>query len=865
MMIRTFKSCVYCLLLITLPCKAQIIDSFTDGDLKHNPSWIGDTSNFEVNAALQLHLNAPAVTGKSLLVTSSEVSTGAVWKFWTQLDFNPSSSNYAKVYLMSDKARIDSSLRGYYIRIGGTDDDISLFRQDGTASKLIIDGRNRILNASVNKVSVMVTRSFAGEWLLNCDSTGFTNYEELGSVRDTTYWTSRYFGVQCIYSSTRSNKFLFDNFEVTGKKSTDTIPPVVTSVSAVDDSLAVIKFSEEVDPVSVVADNFQLPSGFALQKFWFDDGKTVMLQFSSLIPCREKLGIDISGIQDRAGNTMNASAFSVTFCPGDAYDILITEIMADPDPPVLLPNVEYLELANRSGVKLNLEKWQLQVGSSKYYFPAIDLPADSFLIVCSSNGCSQFKSSSLCFEILSSSTLNNTGEYLGLRNKKGKLIHWINYDESFYRDDLKKAGGWSMEMVDLTQPCLGAENWKVSVDLQGGSPGKTNSVSGTVVDIKAFLYSHLHLTNDSTIRLYFTKPLNLAVLNKSTFALDQGFGAPADIAVDTLQNLYIDLVFSKQVLPGVTYKLDILQDITACTGQKVFGISQEFKKPEIPSPGDILINEILFDALPGSQEFVEFYNNSDKYISSADLKLAYRSPAAAYNSAFSIGTYPFLIPPRTFLIAAKSTDGFEQLYHIPDMRFVLPCFNIPTLSNTEGCVALMTKSLETLDELCYSDKMHFSMLVNKSGVSLERIRYNLPTSDQANWHSAAATDGFATPGAQNSQFLEEVNSEKEITLEYEIFSPDNDGYKDIETIHYQLDKPGFVANIIVFDAVGRRIRLLANNKPLGTSGSLVWDGIDDKGRLTQTGIYLIYIELHHQSGEVKRYKKTCVLGGKMRR
>ena len=864
-MIRTFKSLVYCLLLVTLPAKAQITDFFDDGDFRNNPSWVGDISHFEVNAALQLHLNAPAVTGKSFLVTPSEVSTGAVWKFRAQLDFNPSSSNYAKVYLMSDKARLDSSLKGYYLRIGGTDDDISLFRQDGLTSKLLIDGRNGMLNASLNKVAVMVTRSFQGEWVLNCDSAGISGFGEMGSVRDTTYWNSKYFGLQCVYTSTRSNKFLFDNFEVMGKRSADTIPPVIVSIAAIDDSLAVIKFSEEIDPASAASGNFTLSAGFAVYKMWLTDGKTIMLQFSSGIPCREKLQVTISGIKDLAGNIMSSSTQYLNYCPGNAYDVLITEIMADPDPPVSLPNVEYLELFNHSGIKLNLEKWQLLVGSSRFVFPSIDIPADSFLVVCSTNGCSQFRTTSPCIEILSSSTLNNTGEYVGLLNKKGKLIHWVDYDECFYRDDLKKSGGWSMEMIDITQPCLDGDNWKASTDLRGGTPGKINSVSGIVADSRVFQFEHIYLPNDSTVRLYFAKPLNIASLNKSAFSIDQGIGAPFVMAVDSLQNIYVDLIFRKKFLPGTTYKVENIDDITSCAGQKAFGFSASFMKPVMPEKGDIIINEILFDALPGTQEFVELYNNSDKYININDLKFAYRSSSATYNSPVNLGEYPFLISPHSFLVAAKSKEGFGQLYHVPDIRFVLTCNNFPALSNTEGCVAILNKSLGTLDELCYSDKMHFSMLVNKSGVSLERIRYNNPTSDPSNWHSAASDAGFATPGAQNSQLLEDVESDNEITLEYEIFSPDNDGYKDVETIHYQLGKPGFVANIIIFDAVGRRIRLLANNKSLGTSGSFFWDGIDDRGRLAQTGIYLIYIELHHPSGEVKHYKKTCVLGGEMRR
>jgi len=41
--------------------------------------------------------------------------------------------------------------------------------------------------------------------------------------------------------------------------------------------------------------------------------------------------------------------------------------------------------------------------------------------------------------------------------------------------------------------------------------------------------------------------------------------------------------------------------------------------------------------------------------------------------------------------------------------------------------------------------------------------------------------------------------------------------------------------------------------------------LDDKGRLAQTGIYLIYTEFHHPTGEIKQFKNTCILGGDMNR
>lgn len=215
---RTFKFLFYLFIFVSLPCSAQWNDSFDDGNFKQNRPWSGDSSNFAINTELQLHLNAPAVAGKSFLSTPSGISTGAVWKFWAGLDFNPSSGNYAKVYLMSNTEKLDSSLNGYYVRIGYTNDDISLFRQDGTTSKLIIDGRDGMLSKTINKISIQVKRSFSGEWEISCDTTGLTNLASLGTGIDTTYQSSSYFGVQCIYTATRSNKFLFNNFEVTGKR-----------------------------------------------------------------------------------------------------------------------------------------------------------------------------------------------------------------------------------------------------------------------------------------------------------------------------------------------------------------------------------------------------------------------------------------------------------------------------------------------------------------------------------------------------------------------------------------------------------------------------------------------------------------------
>jgi hypothetical protein len=612
------------------------------------------------------------------------------------------------------------------------------------------------------------------------------------------------------------------------------------------------------------AANYRLTGDFSVDGITVSSEETVLLHLSKPLSCSAEQSVVLTGLKDKAGNRMNDTTILVSYCPGEVFDVLITEIMADPDPPVKLPNMEYLELYNRSNSTLELENWTLLLGSDIKKLPCFVLAPDSFLMLCTAKGCGNFGKS--CLDILSSYDLNNSGEYVGLINAKGKLIHWVHYSDEWYKDDLKKSGGWSLEMIDTANPCSGEVNWEASTDVRGGSPGMKNPVNGTIEDNLVFDYEKIFIPNDSSIRLYFNKALDTEALVPDWFQVDNGKGFPIKLTVDELEHTYIDIGFQSVFSNGITYNLQISPSLKSCAGNE---LGQQMVLPfSIPAQiekGDVIVNEVLFDALPGTQEFVEVYNQSDKYLQSSDIKFSYHATGGDYENTYSLGNYPFLIAPKSFVVAANSVEGFKEHYDIPDWHSLNKVESFPALGNDEGCVAILNPSLEVLDEFCYSAKMHMPELVNKSGVSLERIRYNSPTQDASNWHSAASTSGFATPGAENSQYLDEELTDSEVSLEFEIFSPDNDGYKDVEVIQYKLDQPGYVANIMVFDASGRRVRLIANNKPVGTEGSFTWDGIEDNGRMAATGIYLIYTELHHNSGTVKKFKNTCVLGGELKR
>lgn len=51
------------------------------------------------------------------------------------------------------------------------------------------------------------------------------------------------------------------------------------------------------------------------------------------------------------------------------------------------------------------------------------------------------------------------------------------------------------------------------------------------------------------------------------------------------------------------------------------------------------------------------------------------------------------------------------------------------------------------------------------------------------------------------------------------------------------------------------------NELLGTSGTFSWDGTTENNEKGRIGIYIIFVEVFDLEGDVKSFKKTCVLAG----
>jgi hypothetical protein len=133
--------------------------------------------------------------------------------------------------------------------------------------------------------------------------------------------------------------------------------------------------------------------------------------------------------------------------------------------------------------------------------------------------------------------------------------------------------------------------------------------------------------------------------------------------------------------------------------------------------------------------------------------------------------------------------------------------------------AVVLQSLRTatqLDRFDYNDDLHFALINDTEGYSLERISPDRPaTSDNTNWQSASDVAGKATPGFLNSQYAPTANASGEMSIDPALFSPDNDGFEDVLTIAYRFEQAGFVGNMSIYDIAGREVRALMENNLLG--------------------------------------------------
>ena len=580
------------LILPIFQIQAQLTEDFSDGDFTSNPLWNGDVSNFIVNGAMELQLNAPAVTDTSYLVTETGIldfTNTVTWEFRMNLLFSPSSNNTGRFYLCSNQENLKGSLDGYYIRIGesGSVDKIKLYRQDGTSSALIATGIYGAYGVSPD-ARIRVTRDLAGNWLVEADSLGGTNFIFEAGATDTDHTFSKYSGVWCKYTTSNSGNFIYDDISIVGNVIVDNDPPAVVSANVSGANLIDITFNESVSVTAEDINNYVLP-GDGNPLIVTNNNNVFELMFNTPFSAGATLSLEISNIEDLSSNILN-----------DTIDIIV------PDTALL---------------------------------------------------------------------------------------------------------------------------------------------------------------------------------------------------------------------------------------------------------GEVVVNEILFDPFTGGSDYVELYNNSTKSLDLYNYMIANFDDGVDNHKEIPIN---YILIPGEYVLLTEDSASTAAAYNYRNTAVFIE-MDLPTFNNDSATVYVLNPDSLILDQFSYNDDMHFELINNVEGVSLERIDQNTATNNAFNWHSAAEAVGWGTPGMENSQNYSAGSSGMFFTVETPVFSPDNDGHEDVGVFSYTMENAGNVANLFIYDHHGRIVKQLLKNELLGTDGTVSWDGVINTGEKGRAGIYIVYFEVFDLQGNISAEKKTITL------
>ncbi len=880
---------------IVIPEKVYLVqDDFSDGDFTNNPTWGGNTDSFEVSDVdgnNMLHSINQTASAKFYLSTPSNVVNNCEWDFDVQLHFATSSNNYIDFYLISDKPDLSATdITGYLIRVGDPKDGIHLYKRNGSTTLELIKtvGENITENSTLK---IKIIRQSDNSWSIAYDKTGTGRSfvaPTLSAAESSPILTGSYLGVYVVQStSSFFEKHYFDNIYA-GPIIPDTTPPTVTGVALDALNQIAVSFSEAVNPIST--SNFNLSGiGAPSEAILSADGLTATLTFANDLPVGSYT-LSMNNITDLAGNPLQTVDYQVTV-PEKVY--LVQDNFSDGDftnNPTWSGDVELFTIED--------EMLKLNTNQNKSYLSTLssvtnDCEWDFWTNIKFDTSDGNYTDIYLMSNKQNLLATDITGYFVRIGSKMDNISLYkiVKGDTTVIIRGVNKVSGTSNNFIRVRVIRKSDNSWEIRYDPAGGSafinggiaaadasPILNSFYMGVAATVTSSNFSKIYYDNfyagqiipDTTppdiqsvvvntantkeVKVIFTE--GVQPLTTANFTLLTG-EHPTSVTLSTT-DASVTLTFANGFIPKQHYKITVT-DLIDLDGNVTGTTEYTFGVAEYPVVGDLIINEIMFNNPDGAEEYVEVYNKSDKILDVSGILFGPKKADGTISSkAIPNGT---IMLPYTYLALCKTPDIERNYFQCPDTANLIS-MPLTALSN-EGATIVLYKDVNIFDELTYSSKWHNPMVKNQKGVALERINPDMPSNSSSSWTSAAAPH-YGTPGYKNSQYTDITSSQanKEVWIDDEVFTPNGDGDKDMLVIHYQLNEPGWVANITIFDASGMKVKKYPSNTILATEGVLTWDGSTDSGKLANIGIYVVYLDMFNKTtGGTKRFKLAAVVSG----
>ncbi len=520
--------------------------------------------------------------------------------------------------------------------------------------------------------------------------------------------------------------------------------------------------------------------------------------------------------------------------------LLINEICFDETKASFFPSADFIELYNASNYAINLQNLSLSTNRNTIPLAPMVLYPDAFIILCKSDFANEFckYGNALGLNNFPSLTFNET---LTLSNGQGKIIHQVSYKSDWLNNQLYlNPLAASLELSPTNNPCLKEEIWQASLSKLGSTPGRKNSVLKKVDDLTA---PHLKMSclKDSMVLLTFSEDIDSAQI---------------DIRWKNGSNLISPSYFENnlQKLSVDARNFNLPQDLQIwaaqdCAGNKMPPEQIAIEPSVFAQPGDIVFTEILFDSYPNQTDFLELHNTNVKPINLDNLILIRKSiDAPEWKEVISLNGPGNCLSPNKTLAFHENPIQLSKNYSTSYLPAIL---QHPMLSLTDegGIVELRDSNNFCLDSLYFSNDLHFELLVQTEGISLERLHLFPMDKGNSNWFSSAQ---MATPGL----YFEKTNPllKEAFTATPQVFSPNLDGYNDFVTFNLKDIKETAWARLNILNHQGQLVYESEPNLIGQNHASLRWTGLNRFGQISEAGIYFAVLEMQDKNGHRDIYR-----------
>lgn len=787
--------------------------------------WEGDTNHFTEHEQ-HIQLDAPSDASPSSIHKATNTSHDITWELSFSMHFDPSASNRIAFDLMSSNI---PNQRTYRLRIGenGNEDTYELVYIEEQEENLLWRGPDGLYTQQQDTIHLRITFNSSGEWVISYQKNG--EWHTDGKIEHAQIHKNQYFMIHCHYTSTRSDLFDFHNISMSGQPFRDTIPPEVQWNQAHDTLW--LQFSEPVvtsDATILINDRHT--------SFKFVNEQLLCIPIAEYQ--NQELNIACLNIKDTAQNIMPDTLFSFFHQVLSRYDVLISEVMANPTPERFLPPYEYVELYNARSFPVTLKNWHLVISNDTIELPTIKLEKEGMTLL---TDYPDAYHDSIHVSPLNLPTVSRNGTTIHLLDHHKNYVHDFEYKPVLSRED-KHRGGWSQELKDLTQPCTGLDNIHYSSSHKGGTPGYFQAVSDIEAD-PPFLT--IRPVNDSLYTLYCKHAIDTSNISIR----------PSGYQVVAISDDHRQVTFS--IDRQSSYQgIDIETQLITCSGYEIDTL-YHLERIDSPQTGDLLISEVLYDGFDRTS-FIEICNQSSSTFDASSIRFGFSRDHHTPPSIYAGHEKAYLWIPGRCLVFTTTPESVPWHYDIKHSYQVLEA-DMPNLINSGGHLSVYNQKGELIDDAHYSGDDHSPFLDNTKGISLTRTAVN---SDNP-WQSTGAEHGHATPTWHPELPDDDQENSNEITIPYTTISPLGDQYNDQLVIHHQMTTADNLMTAALYSLSGSKVATIANNQLLNQSGSTTWDGIGDNGKIPAAGVYALIIKVIDSEGNSRTQKELIVIAGEL--